>query len=117
MTWTDAVDIVVARTKHEKYRELCEESRPGHDQWRAVVIAMAVEAPEYPPVTTQIVRGESQALIPLQESLAILNQIKACPYRSRDSGCGCAGMRCALGKGKSGIVSFNDCLTCVKGGS
>lgn len=51
--------------------------------------------------------------IPLAESLALLRLVNACPYRSRDAGCGCSGHRCAL-RTTSPIVSHIDCLDCVK---
>jgi hypothetical protein len=52
-------------------------------------------------------------LPPAAESVAALRKIKECPHRSRDTGCGCNGHRCALGKGKAGLVAHRDCMACV----
>ncbi len=46
-------------------------------------------------------------------AIAALSAVKACPHRSRDAGCGCSGHRCAVGKGRDGIVTHRDCLSCV----
>src|SRR5437879_5762329 len=57
MTWTEAVETVVARTGHERYRELCADDRPDHEAWRAKVIAKVTgqpaPAPSYPSLATQ----------------------------------------------------------------
>lgn len=50
---------------------------------------------------------------PVGESVAALKLVRACPHRSRDEGCGCNGHRCALGKGRAGLVTHRDCLACV----
>jgi len=51
-------------------------------------------------------------LIPLPESLPLLRLVKQCPYRSRDTACGCSGSKCAL-RTASPIVSHRDCFNCV----
>jgi len=50
--------------------------------------------------------------IPLAESLPLLRLVKQCPYRSRDTACGCSGSKCAL-RTASPIVSHRDCFNCV----
>lgn len=50
--WAEALDIVVARTKHERYRALCADSHPDHEAWRAKMIEMAGK-PKYPPLREQ----------------------------------------------------------------
>lgn len=32
MTWLDALEIVIARTRHERYRWLCSEANPDAEQ-------------------------------------------------------------------------------------
>jgi hypothetical protein len=55
MTWTEALDILVARTRHERYRQLCAEDHPDHEVWRARVVSEATGQPiEYPSVATQV---------------------------------------------------------------
>lgn len=53
MTWDDALEIAVARTKHERYRDLCADSYPDHEMWRAEMIRQAAEEPEYPSLLDQ----------------------------------------------------------------
>jgi hypothetical protein len=51
-TWTEALDAVVERTGVARYRELCDSSRPDHEEWRAIIVNMASEP--VAPVTTPI---------------------------------------------------------------
>ena len=48
MTYPEALEIVIARTKHERYRQLCADDHPDHLAWRAHVIAEASGAPKRP---------------------------------------------------------------------
>ncbi len=55
MNWEDALEIVVARTKHEALRGKCREDNPdvrGRDAMRAAVVRVAMGEPAYPPVRT-----------------------------------------------------------------
>ena len=62
MTYEDALEIVVARTKHERYRFLVSEANPDHEAWRAQIVALATgepiarhePAPDYPSLATQV---------------------------------------------------------------
>lgn len=46
MDWTEALEQVVARTGHRRYNELCDESQPGHLEWRRRMVERATgEAP------------------------------------------------------------------------
>lgn len=61
MTWQEALEIVVARTGHARYRELTSADFPdefGRNEYRRMVTEMAVNAPvtptSYPPVATMI---------------------------------------------------------------
>lgn len=54
MEWTEALDQVVARTRHERYRALCADAHPDHAAYRRLVIELATGTPaEYPPLITQ----------------------------------------------------------------
>lgn len=57
MMWEKALDLVVRRTGHDRYRELCDESYPQHAAWRDRVVLKASEiqadAGEYPPMAVQ----------------------------------------------------------------
>src|SRR3954454_9779473 len=51
----------------------------------------------------------------LAESLALIEQMKACPHRLPEADCGCAGLaRCDLGKGREGLVNHLDCFDCLR---
>jgi hypothetical protein len=43
MTWQESLEIMVSRTGHERYRELCAEEWPDHAAWRDLVIRQAQE--------------------------------------------------------------------------
>lgn len=53
MKWTEAIELVIARTAHERYRELCHESHPEHEQWREIVVRRAQDQSGLPPLRTQ----------------------------------------------------------------
>lgn len=52
-------------------------------------------------------------LIPLAENLRRHAAVKRCPSRICRIDLGCGMATCALGKGRTGLVSLNDCLACV----
>jgi hypothetical protein len=43
MDWTEALKIVIARTRHEPYRELCADDHPDHCAWRRLMLRLAAE--------------------------------------------------------------------------
>jgi hypothetical protein len=49
MTLDEALDVVVARTGHRRYRELCDPAHPNHLHYRELVLRLAsAPAPEPP---------------------------------------------------------------------
>jgi hypothetical protein len=97
---------------------------------RAVISINAIKAnlpipdnlPSVPPVVSEVTRpsmarvlpAASRSLIPFEQSLDLLKRMKECPYRTDETGCGCGGMaKCALGKGREGLVNHLDCFTCL----
>ena len=102
MTWRSALDVVVARTRHERFRLLCSADSPDHEAYRQLMIRMAAEDEPLAP-----------ALLPLTESLPLLRLVNSCLYRSRDTACGCSGFRCAL-RTVNPVVNHLECLECVK---
>lgn len=44
--------------------------------------------------------------------LANIRAVKACPHWSNPA-CGCAQGKCALGKGRDGLVTYEECLRCL----
>ena len=56
----------------------------------------------------------SPAQLRASELVARLHAVRACPHRTERPDCGCAGLaRCALGKGRQGLVNHQDCLACL----
>jgi hypothetical protein len=55
MTWIEALDVVVSRTKHERFRELCDESHPDHLLWRDKIVELSglKPRPQYPSLASQ----------------------------------------------------------------
>lgn len=52
MEWSEALDTVVARTGHERYRVLCADDHPDHERHRRRMIERATgEAPTPTPAT------------------------------------------------------------------
>jgi hypothetical protein len=108
MTWQEGLEITIRKTGSERFRVLCSESWPDYLAYRQLMIKLAKDdfgALEYPSLRP--------TLIPLPESLTMLRLVDSCPYRSRDTACGCSGHRCAL-RPAVPIVSHLDCLDCVK---
>jgi hypothetical protein len=99
VTWQSALECVIARTRHERYRVLCSDAWPDHSGYRRLMLRLAAGGKINDPVP-----------IPLPESLALLRLVNSCPYRSRDAACGCSGSKCGI---RSAIVSHHDCFDCV----
>ncbi len=68
MEWPEALETVVARTKHEPYRALCADGQPHADVWRRRMLRMAGQPapeptrepavqPSYPSLATQAVNA------------------------------------------------------------
>jgi hypothetical protein len=126
MTWQDALEAVVGRTRHERYRQLCGDDHPDRDLWRQRMIEQAMSlSPSYPSarsmasnvlvasarVVKAVVRGE-----PVMVAADVLEERRAlclpCEFNGhRESGgirctkCGCSGLklhlateRCPVGK-------------------
>src|SRR4051812_48534782 len=91
-----------------RVRRLCELVDPGH----------AAYNPAYRSLLGQLPGGAAvpgAAMPPgVGESLALLRAMNACPQRAARTDCGCAGLgRCALGRGRDGLVNHRDCFACL----
>lgn len=103
MTWLDALEIVVARTGHVRYRWLCSDDNPDADQRDAYRIQVIAEACGEPPRPS------------VREALDGLAEMRACPHRDERTDCGCGGLaKCGKGRGVNGLVNHGDCLACLK---
>jgi hypothetical protein len=89
-------------------RRLCMLIDPGHPEY----------TPEYVATIRSLARPrETYGTRPaersnLAEALSLLGAMKACPFRTVDTVCGCAGARCGLRQGS--IVSYPECLDCLR---
>ncbi len=57
MTLTEALDIVVSRTRHERFRWLCSDENPdefSRERYRAIVMAQAAGTPQEMPSMAQM---------------------------------------------------------------
>lgn len=104
MKWEEALEIVVTRTRHWPYRDLCSDKNtkppPNHrDAYRSLMLRLVGEP--LPP----------ENLITAAESIRLNRIMLACQFRSRGStGCGCG--KCALRGGVN--VSHPDCFECIR---
>lgn len=125
MDWQEALEIIVARRKNERYRILCDESHSEHKLHRASVIRQVtgenpVIVPDRPTHTVLGGTGGSLVKISCEESFKLTQEIKACPHNHKDPPCGCSGSRCRIGKmgrpdppHEGTIVQFFDCWSCL----
>ena len=118
MTTAEALDLVVARTGHQRYRDLCDPSHPDHDPgYIEYVLALAEgkspdesPAPDAPPASMS--RSDE-----IRDHRLLTALAKTCPYRENTSSCGCGVSICHASLGPSRIdpkaVSLDDCVQCV----
>lgn len=117
MDWIEAVEIEIARSKHERWRALTAESHPDHAIHRARVVAIATgnTPATYPSLTRQagnalaaagrvtraFVRNEP-VKVPAPIYYHRLEICQACPHNGeaphgmRCKKCGCGGMKLEL---------------------
>jgi hypothetical protein len=108
MTWQNAMQVVVARTRHERYRWLCSDENPdvaSRDGYRRLVIKMAGGDPaSVPPVHVQAVNlwrsikafaKSGGKLAPKSVRAARQATCNVCPHWTgfRCGRCGCTGLK------------------------
>ncbi len=91
---------VVSWTAH---RPFCDWARRG-----GLYLARVRELSAAGPPPPDDVAGRPSA----PEALALVRQMRACQFWSRDAGCGCSGARCGLKNGE--LVNHQDCFTCLE---
>jgi hypothetical protein len=97
MTDSEALNLVVARTGHRRYRELLDPAHPDHNPAYWPIVRALATAPPVEPLT------------PLHR------EALRCPFRGRPIvGCGC--FRCLAGGGEPGTarVDVVACLLCQR---
>lgn len=66
-------------------------------------------------VAPDAARSASPLALKAAEVVVLIKEIKACPHRTDEADCGCAGLaRCSLEKGYQGLVNYHDCLACLR---
>ncbi len=113
VNWEDAIEIVVAKTKHERFRELCSNDNPNivqRDNYRKSVIAMATgenqPQSEYPSVGQQIanafgaagrvagaIMSGNQVLVSDEEFARRMSICESCPHWTAEKRCKLCGCR------------------------
>ena len=108
MGWEEALEIVVSRTKHERFRELCAGSHPKHEAYRQSMISQATgdftQMSAFPPDKTQAVNlwrsikefvASGGKLAPKSVRAARQATCNVCPFwsGSRCRRCGCSGLK------------------------
>lgn len=111
MTLDEALEIVVARTRHERYRWHCSDDNPnarGREAYRRSVLSLAGAPEPEPPPPPEPVRPHRR--VPLADSIrAVRFGLRNCLYATRE-GCGCSGAMCHhFGR----VVTLTDCLACL----
>ena len=63
MQWTEALEIIVDRTGHIRYRELTADDAPDHELWRERVLELAGQpAPPRPPIQYPTVQRQAKTV-------------------------------------------------------
>ena len=107
MDLEQAIDLVVARTKHETYRRLCDEENPDRvqrDAYRSLVLSLATEIPLVLPDSV------SAQMVPFSIALVASRRGGRNCWYSTPEPCGCAGVMCAH---KRRSVGLRDCIECL----
>jgi hypothetical protein len=110
LDWTEALERRIERTKHERYRQLCDAGHPEHLAWRRKLVAE--ESGEASPAAIAAAPVPCDEARPaVQQVMRWIRDMKKCPYRSKE-GCGCWEGRCALRGGA--MVGHPDCFQCLE---
>lgn len=116
MTPGEALDVVISRTGHVRYRDLCDPTHPAyHPAYVALVLRLAGHAPpDMPPAPVPVLPSG------VGPSLDAIRRRELCPHyvprrRFAESGiadCGCGLDHCRAGRGRQGGVTLADCAAC-----
>ena len=99
-------------------RRLCTLVDPAQTSYNPGYIAL-LRRPWWAAPGAAVAADAARNVAPLAQNVAevveLLREIKACPYRTNEADCGCAGLaRCSLGQGNRGLVNHHDCLACLR---
>lgn len=108
----EALDIVIAQTRHERFRELCDPKNkdyvPAYVDW---VISQA-SAPQGGPAPAQPAPPPAPA-----QTITNIARMKACPSWEASTSCGCGVNICKSNRGRGpdpSRVSHLDCFACME---
>jgi len=113
MLLSEAIDITVAKTKHERFRELLDPSHPDYQPKYEGVVRAIAEGRQYIP-------GPAPVALPPSWSFGTQLRLKAlafdCLYAAQPGwrGCGCRGCYAKGTKtNQAPDASLRECLECV----
>jgi hypothetical protein len=99
-------------------RRLCTLVDPGQPSYNPGYITLLRRSWLVRPgteVTPEAARSVAPSVQKVAEVVVLIKEIKACPHRTDEADCGCAGLaRCSLGQGYLGLVNHHDCLACLR---
>jgi hypothetical protein len=98
-------------------RRLCELVDPNHAAYNPAYRSLLGDLAGDAAGSTGAAVQDAPTRLGVGESLTLLRTMNACPHRSARTDCGCAGLgRCALGRGRDGLVNHLDCFACLRAG-
>jgi hypothetical protein len=103
MNWSEALELVVAKTKHSRYRALVASDHPDHEYWRRRIVELATGVIDYPPLATQVTNALKAGLAFVASGFKLTDQAEhdrrlsicraPCEFWDREQGrcraCGC----------------------------
>lgn len=112
----EALDLVVSRTGHARYRALCDPSHPAyHPAYVALVLTLAgCPPPEEPPAPVSVLpSGVGPSLDVIRRRDACVHYIPRRRFAALGiADCGCGLDHCKLWRGRQGGITLADCASC-----
>jgi hypothetical protein len=101
-----------------RVRRLCalvDPSQPSYKPGYISLLRRSALAKPGAAVEPETARTIEPLALKVSEVVVLIKEIKACPQRTDETGCGCGGLaRCALERGYQGLVNHHDCLACLR---
>lgn len=117
MDLAEAINLIVSRTGHARYRDLCDPTHPAHHPaYVDFVLRFAGASPPAPRPTME----PPPATSGVAASLDVIRGRDSCRHyvprrRFAELGiadCGCGLDHCRVGRGREGGITLADCASC-----